>query len=705
MSRPGTAGAGAVTSADHDDHDDETALLASLGLDAGSALQSASEYESTVIRRAELSAAPQLIQDGGGGIRFPADLSGLAPGLAPVDDDGGRRSGKRRSRRRRLAEDEMDALLDVLVDLRTELSHLLHSSGGSSSSSSSSNSNAVNAVSPYSTPYESAPANHLRLQQQLLLNYLLHHCGYDGATRQGQEDVWDTIQQRTGYDARTERDEERERRSWIAAATMADAAGAGDKDGEEDVPIDKEDDAARCSADAAGGTSSRKRRGSSRSGGNGPVANLDGMSAQQRLEHIKGFDDNISSNNNNNNSNADDSRKVTFAGGPNGTGTPGSATKRRRKATMMSIRNQMDAESGVAGARRQNAEEAERRRQRRMARRERRRERTERALGSFVEKRRETRRKERAPTNGGGGSGQRSSAGGGRIGRSGDASSDEAELEFDDEDGATKKTPAADSAGPPRPPKQTVSCPLCSADVEIEDSGDADATLSAHIDDCQRQRGGRGARRRRGGERSAAAGSRRAAAAKQISYSETNSGDEDGEVVEECYHFEEIEEESSEEEEKKSDSSSSRPKSTKRSAQKSSISNLDTRSDDESMLSCSSPPPDFEPSDLDHDAPTGDEDLDSLPFNSAPDDLEEANYDDRVDVWQEVGVKRMKDMAERDDDTHEDAMPGPVMHDGGLVIPGWMNNRLFGYQRTGVRWMWELHRQEAGGIVGDEMVG
>ena len=27
----------------------------------------------------------------------------------------------------------------------------------------------------------------------------------------------------------------------------------------------------------------------------------------------------------------------------------------------------------------------------------------------------------------------------------------------------------------------------------------------------------------------------------------------------------------------------------------------------------------------------------------------------------------------------------------------------FRYQKTGVRWLWELHGQQAGGIVGDEM--
>ena len=66
--------------------DEEAAVLASLGLGAGSgALRSASEYESTVIRQAELSSVPQLGRDGGGGVRFPSDLSGLAPGLALVD--------------------------------------------------------------------------------------------------------------------------------------------------------------------------------------------------------------------------------------------------------------------------------------------------------------------------------------------------------------------------------------------------------------------------------------------------------------------------------------------------------------------------------------------------------------------------------------------------------------------------------------------
>ncbi|CAM9254896.1 unnamed protein product [Ectocarpus sp. 8 AP-2014] len=39
----------------------------------------------------------------------------------------------------------------------------------------------------------------------------------------------------------------------------------------------------------------------------------------------------------------------------------------------------------------------------------------------------------------------------------------------------------------------------------------------------------------------------------------------------------------------------------------------------------------------------------------------------------------------------------------GLILEDGIAQRLFQFQRTGVRWMWQLHRQGAGGIVGDEM--
>lgn len=44
-----------------------------------------------------------------------------------------------------------------------------------------------------------------------------------------------------------------------------------------------------------------------------------------------------------------------------------------------------------------------------------------------------------------------------------------------------------------------------------------------------------------------------------------------------------------------------------------------------------------------------------------------------------------------------------VVLDGGLKIPARIYDKLFDYQKTGVKWMWELHCQKAGGIIGDEM--
>ena len=41
--------------------------------------------------------------------------------------------------------------------------------------------------------------------------------------------------------------------------------------------------------------------------------------------------------------------------------------------------------------------------------------------------------------------------------------------------------------------------------------------------------------------------------------------------------------------------------------------------------------------------------------------------------------------------------------DDGYRIPGDIYPSLFDYQKTGVQWLWELHLQQVGGIVGDEM--
>lgn len=82
------------------------------------------------------------------------------------------------------------------------------------------------------------------------------------------------------------------------------------------------------------------------------------------------------------------------------------------------------------------------------------------------------------------------------------------------------------------------------------------------------------------------------------------------------------------------------------------------------------------------------------------DDMDEFDYEDRTEYWAKFGLKQMSKMAEQDS---TEIPPGAEVYDGGLEIPAWVNNRLFPYQRIGLRWMWELHCQGVGGCVGDEM--
>ena len=91
----------------------------------------------------------------------------------------------------------------------------------------------------------------------------------------------------------------------------------------------------------------------------------------------------------------------------------------------------------------------------------------------------------------------------------------------------------------------------------------------------------------------------------------------------------------------------------------------------------------------------------SLHYSTSKDDLQEWVYMDRVDDWMEHGVHQMKDMKQLRD--VDDELPGAESYTGGLYIPAWINDRLFGYQRDGLQWMWDLHQQQSGGVVGDQM--
>ncbi|KAL0282390.1 UNVERIFIED_CONTAM: DNA excision repair protein CSB [Sesamum angustifolium] len=51
----------------------------------------------------------------------------------------------------------------------------------------------------------------------------------------------------------------------------------------------------------------------------------------------------------------------------------------------------------------------------------------------------------------------------------------------------------------------------------------------------------------------------------------------------------------------------------------------------------------------------------------------------------------------------DDEGPPFLTLEGGLKIPETIFSELFDYQKVGVQWLWELHCQRAGGIIGDEM--
>lgn len=68
-----------------------------------------------------------------------------------------------------------------------------------------------------------------------------------------------------------------------------------------------------------------------------------------------------------------------------------------------------------------------------------------------------------------------------------------------------------------------------------------------------------------------------------------------------------------------------------------------------------------------------------------------ADYDCKIEGYEES----IDDAASVEEDI--------VTLEGGLKIPARIFDSLFDYQKTGVKWLWELHSQRAGGIIGDEM--
>ncbi|XP_038599950.1 DNA excision repair protein ERCC-6 [Tachyglossus aculeatus] len=81
------------------------------------------------------------------------------------------------------------------------------------------------------------------------------------------------------------------------------------------------------------------------------------------------------------------------------------------------------------------------------------------------------------------------------------------------------------------------------------------------------------------------------------------------------------------------------------------------------------------------------------------DDGDEGYYKQRLRRWNKQRLKEKEEHQIAEDDTEE----SDAEFDEGFRVPGFLFKKLFKYQQTGVRWLWELHCQQAGGILGDEM--
>eukprot|EP00934_Nitzschia_sp_Nitz4_P000647 Nitzschia sp. Nitz4//scaffold77_size91520//70206//74185//NITZ4_004902-RA/size91520-augustus-gene-0.67-mRNA-1//1//CDS//3329558027//647//frame0 len=231
-----------------------------------------------------------------------------------------------------------------------------------------------------------------------------------------------------------------------------------------------------------------------------------------------------------------------------------------------------------------------------------------------------------------------------------------------DGDKEPEVTVVAPPPKPPPPPKTvSVTCPLCQQELLVPPNGSLvqDTILSEHMSQCEQSASGSPSRRTR-------SSLRRRATNKVISYADHDDGDD-------MVYEEEpaVMPAATNEEETKDPTIYPGPL-----------------------------PTDFEEDPME-------EELETIapisPIRHKPqplDDWDEELYEERVDDWIENGIASMKVMKERDS---QEAPPGEAVYEGGLAVPAWINNRLFPYQRTGLQWMWELHRQLAGGIIGDEM--
>lgn len=91
------------------------------------------------------------------------------------------------------------------------------------------------------------------------------------------------------------------------------------------------------------------------------------------------------------------------------------------------------------------------------------------------------------------------------------------------------------------------------------------------------------------------------------------------------------------------------------------------------------------------------------------DDGNEYLYQKRLKNWINARVKKRKErgVTAKYDISEEWLNTDPFYKSaslkGGFKVPGEIFSKLFNYQKTCVQWLWELHQQGVGGILGDEM--
>ena len=90
--------------------------------------------------------------------------------------------------------------------------------------------------------------------------------------------------------------------------------------------------------------------------------------------------------------------------------------------------------------------------------------------------------------------------------------------------------------------------------------------------------------------------------------------------------------------------------------------------------------------------------------NSFENDCLSGTVSQKPEIEEVNGDHNAENAGEGNEEWH---LPHPTIDDtefdGGYKIPGDIYPSLFDYQKTGVRWLWELYSQQVGGIIGDEM--